>query len=122
MLECFQVLFGLLQEILLQCPSLDSAVSLLQTFAASCASANSECAPGLPSVSHVPSTVYSYCAARHEDFCLKATVCRLPSYLHSAVSLKHAACHKDFHKQQMYDLLIASIHAHGIEHEVGRMS
>lgn len=48
MLESFQVLFGLLQEILLQCSGLHSAVSPLQTYAAGCASANSECATGLP--------------------------------------------------------------------------
>ena len=41
-LERFQVLFGLLQEILLQYPGLRSAVSPLHTYPASCASANSE--------------------------------------------------------------------------------
>ena len=93
-LESFQVLLSLLQEILLQCPGLGSAVSPLHTYAASCVSVLTQ---------HMFTSQRHTCPAQlthtmqhaTETFTnSKCVICQLPLYVHS---VEHAAHHKNYH-------------------------
>lgn len=95
-LESFQVLLGLLQEILLQCPGLGSTVSPLHTYAASCASVltvrlhmvTSQC---LTCSAYLTNTMQHATETFTNSKCV---ICQLPLYVHS---VEHAAHHKNYH-------------------------